>query len=425
MVTKSKDHRRRRAELLGMPVGTAEKHLRKSIIHELAKQLGKTQCCRCGLEVEEPDDLAIVHVQDWEEEPDLFWALTNVAFSHASCEAARSGMRQREKKQMSKVEVRVEDLNGKSLIGTKHEGDLYVAGNKGARYNVRVRNRTNQSILVVLTVDGRNVITGKPGDHHDSGHVIGPRGTWVFKGWRTSDDEVAAFRFGSKKGSYSSQMGSAENVGVIGVAVFEEDAPDPVIKTVKETTYIPYPVPTPVVSPFTYPTGPVWTTQTIGTSSSGIAPMGSTMDSFSVDAADMQFSSGGSAGTFGSSGPAVRTTSSVSTSSTSSTKTKSSGRRGRGRGRGRQRRNKGEQQLGTEFGEALSSSVRKITFNRATEDPCEVHVIRYDSMRALEERGIMVRPSRRKKEPQPFPENDGYCQPPGGVRRERGKRRYR
>ncbi len=35
-------------------------------------------------------------------------------------------------------------------------------------------------------------------------------------------DEVAAFRFGSVKNSYAGKKGDDRNVGVIGVAVFEE-----------------------------------------------------------------------------------------------------------------------------------------------------------------------------------------------------------
>jgi len=398
-----------------MPVGTAEKHLRKSIIHELALQLGKNQCCRCGLEVEEPDDLAIVHVQEWEEDPELFWALTNIAFSHAACEAARSGKRQREKKQMSKVEVRVEDPHGNPLLGARHEGDLYVAGKKGSRYQVRVRNKTNQSVLVVLTVDGRNVITGKPGDHNDAGQVLGPRDSWVFKGWRTSNEQVAAFEFGNKSGSYSAELGTPQNVGVIGCAVFEEERPEPVIKTVKETTYIPYPVATPY-QPYQPPN--IWWGTTIGTSSSGIAPMS--------DGA--QFSSGGG-GTYGSSGTTISVSNAVNTSSTTVSVTPASAPASGRRGAQKRTRKKGrqfDQRLGTEFGEALSSQVRTVTFTRATEDPCELWVIRYDSLGALRERGIMIRPSETRQEaPQAFPENEGYCQPPGGVRRPESKQRYR
>ena len=380
-MTKSKDTKRLKAEQLGMPMGTAEKHLRKDIIHELARQLGKNQCCRCGLEIEEPKDLAVVHVQDWEEDSDLFWDLTNIAFSHTACEAARSGKRQREKKQMRKIEVKVEDPHGKSLTGARHEGDLYVAGKKGSRYQIRVRNKTNQNVLVVLTVDGRNVISGEPGDHHDDGQVIGPRDSWVFKGWRTSNEEVAAFEFGNKSGSYSAQMGSPENVGIIGCAVFEEEVPEPVLMTVKGTVYLPYPVLTP--NPWTIQ--PHTITVALDSNSDG----GGTFSSSGVTISNVVHSG---------------TAASVEVVPTSAPVSEKDGRK---------RTRKNTQRLGTEFGETLNSQVRTVEFNRATEDPCEVWVIRYDSFDALRERGILVRPSEKHQEaPQAFPQNERYCQPP-------------
>lgn len=390
-----------------MPIGTAEKHLRKSIIHELAKQLGKGTCCRCNLEIEDPDDLAIIHVQDWEEKPDLFWALTNVAFSHASCEATRSGKRQREKK-MSKVEIKIEKPNGQPLAGSMHKGSLYVAGKKGERYQIKARNKTDNTVLVVLTVDGRNITTGEPGDHHDAGHVLQPKSSWTFKGWRTSDEEVAAFEFGSKAGSYSNQMGSPENVGVIGVAVFEEKEVGPIFKTVVHH----------YVNPGTFIINPPWPSQ---------PPWGvGDVDITCGNSTNITYggSVGGGSGLYGSSGGIGACSSNVSSSS-GLTLTSSDGSAGVQINPGKRQKHskksrQGEQRLGTGFGETLESQVEKIDFKRATDDPCEVYVIRYDSMGALRERGIMVRPSEKKQEaPQAFPENSGYCQPPPRTSKQR------
>jgi hypothetical protein len=392
--------------MLGMPVGTAEKHLRKSIIHELASQLGKNQCARCGQEIESPDDLAIIHVQDWENDVTQFWSLTNVAFSHVECEASRYGKRQREKKKMkSKVELKVLGSNGRSLPGTRHDGQLYVAGKRGKRYEIRIRNKTNKSVLVVLTVDGRNVTNGEPGDHHGPGHVLGPRSSFTFKGWRTSNDEVAAFEFGAKSKSYSAQMGTPENVGVIGVAVFEEEQPDPKIVTVKETTFLPYPVPT--ITPTPWYGGH---TEIVSTSNG--------VSSVSGPSWGGTLSNGNStgAGLFGSSGGVTTCSTTLSVDS----------HHGSG---GVQEvpasspvRGKSTQKLGTGWGETVTSKVRKVDFKRATDEPCEVHTIRYDSMKALMDSGIMRKPEKPQEAPQAFPENEGYCQPPGV--RKRDTRRY-
>lgn len=403
-MTKSKDTKRQRAELLGMPMGTADRKLRKAVIFELAQQTGKNTCCRCGSTIEEPDDLALVHVKDWED-PDEYWDLTNIAFSHASCQAARSGKRQKEKREMSRIEVRVEDPNGNPLPGVRHGGELYVAGKKNGRYQIRVRNKTGKRLLIITSVDGRSVHTGEPGGDDDSGHVLEPRETWVFKGWRTSNDEVAAFRFGKKKDSYSSQMGSPENVGVIGVAVFEEEEPEPIIRTVREYVPLPYVVPVqPVIRRWVEIGTPIWTTQTVP-NTGGSVTLTSTSDVSMDGIASVNCST-----TMG--GDPMPTSSEFSITNDSAPLSKKRSRK--------RSRKKGQisQELGTEFGEQVASSVVTVNFERASDAPCEVWTIRYDSMQALKAQGIMVqRPSQKpEKAPQAFPGRedwDGpYCKPP-------------
>jgi len=404
-----KDRKKRHQELLGMSMSTADKKLRKAIILEMARQLGKNVCLECGRPIEEPDDLAVKHVEDWEGDPDQFFDLTNIAFGHVTCGAGGHGKRQEEESEMI-VEVSVEDANGNRLPGVRHQGDIYVAGKRDKRYQVRVRNRTGARVLVVTTVDGRNVNTGEPGDHTGPGHVLGPHQSWVFTGWRTSDDRVAAFRLGSKGDAYSSQMGSSENVGVIGVAVFEERQPDPRIITVKEREYVPYPVPVPVPTrPWAWPhtwiggyVHPTTTSDTLFVGSSGIS---ATSDNCELNSSSFTVSS--------STVPVSR-----ELNSTSSNPAGSRSLRKRSRRKSRER-----QELGTEFGEQLVSSVVSCEFVRQSDEPCEVHAIRYDSRDALKRRGIRVdRPSRKPEDaPSPFPRNEGYCQPPPRRRAYKGR----
>ena len=47
------------------------------------------------------------------------------------------------------------------------------------------------------------------------------------EGFRTSLADVATFRFSSVDNSYAGKKGKARNVGVIAVALFEEQAPEP------------------------------------------------------------------------------------------------------------------------------------------------------------------------------------------------------
>jgi hypothetical protein len=119
--------------------------------------------------------------------------------------------------------VSLEDQDGVALPTFRQGGQGFVLGEPGARYNVRVENPTAERVEVVVTIDGRDAISGKVGDYvTQRGYVIEPWGSLVIEGFRRSLDEVAAFRFTDRSQSYSALRGTPENVGVIGVAVFPE-----------------------------------------------------------------------------------------------------------------------------------------------------------------------------------------------------------
>jgi hypothetical protein len=125
-------------------------------------------------------------------------------------------------------ELRIESPSGGALRTFQHRGELFALGAVGERYNLRVINHSAGRIEAVVSVDGRDVISGRPGDFRaERGYVIAPYGEVVIEGFRKSFSEVAAFRFSAPGDSYSSRMGSPENVGVIGLAVFTEAPPRP------------------------------------------------------------------------------------------------------------------------------------------------------------------------------------------------------
>jgi hypothetical protein len=98
----------------------------------------------------------------------------------------------------------------------------YVIGQAGERYSIALTNHTNHRFEIVATVDGLDVINGRPGSLDNRGYVLLPYASLDIDGFRQSQDEVAAFRFGRVADSYAAQTGSARNVGVIGVALFSE-----------------------------------------------------------------------------------------------------------------------------------------------------------------------------------------------------------
>jgi hypothetical protein len=95
------------------------------------------------------------------------------------------------------------------------------------RYIIRITNPTDRRVEAVVSVDGLDVIDGENGDLRKRGYIVPAYGETRIEGFRTSQADVATFRFSSVSGSYAGQKGKARNVGVIAVALFEEQAAPP------------------------------------------------------------------------------------------------------------------------------------------------------------------------------------------------------
>jgi hypothetical protein len=102
-----------------------------------------------------------------------------------------------------------------------------VLGALGQRYLLRVRNGSGRRVEVVVSVDGRDVIDGRPAAWQKRGYLVEPHSEVTIDGYRLSTESVAAFRFSSVPRSYASRMGDARDVGVIGAAIFPERAIHP------------------------------------------------------------------------------------------------------------------------------------------------------------------------------------------------------
>lgn len=125
----------------------------------------------------------------------------------------------------SLVQVDVYDrVDGAALPVYAKDGRNYVVGVPGHEYAVRIRNTTNGRVLVVTSVDGVNVISGDTAAPSQSGYVLDPWGSVEIGGWRKSLSRTAAFYFTDLGDSYAARTGRPQNVGVIGVAVFQERA---------------------------------------------------------------------------------------------------------------------------------------------------------------------------------------------------------
>ncbi len=120
------------------------------------------------------------------------------------------------------VAVTITDAQGSPLQGGEAGGRVYVVGQDGELYNIEVRNDSKFRLEIVASVDGLDVVDGRVASPEKRGYVLEPFSTIKIDGFRTSDQTVAAFRFGAVKDSYAARTSGDRNVGVIGIALFAE-----------------------------------------------------------------------------------------------------------------------------------------------------------------------------------------------------------
>lgn len=124
------------------------------------------------------------------------------------------------------VDIAVVDRDdGQWLPQYRHRGEIWLPGVPGHRYAIRMSNTSGERVLVVLSVDGVNAVSGEDADPAQTGYVLAPWQSTEISGWRKSLDDVAQFYFTDLPDSYAVRTGRPDNVGVIGIAVFRERQP--------------------------------------------------------------------------------------------------------------------------------------------------------------------------------------------------------
>ncbi len=125
------------------------------------------------------------------------------------------------------VSIGLQNDHGDYLPIANINGRIYVVGEAGRRYQIVLRNNGENRIEAVLSVDGLDVMDGRRASFKKRGYILRPHGRIAIDGFRQSMDKVAAFRFGSVRESYAHQKyHNSSNVGVIGIAVFDERGTD-------------------------------------------------------------------------------------------------------------------------------------------------------------------------------------------------------
>jgi hypothetical protein len=75
---------------LGQSFGSACGKLRRMMMFHMAQQLQQDQCMRCRKKIERFEDFTLDHKVDWQNnDPALFWDISNIGFSHAKCNRPR------------------------------------------------------------------------------------------------------------------------------------------------------------------------------------------------------------------------------------------------------------------------------------------------------------------------------------------------
>lgn len=252
-------------------------------------------------------------------------------------------------------------VRGRPVKFFKHNGEFYIEGRQGSKYELKVYNNTWNRVEVVASVDGMSVMEDGLAGPQNSGYLIPARSSIVIPGFRRNNSAVAEFKFGGKQDSYSNAMGEGtQNVGAIGFMFFKE-------KVV-----------------YRAPSLDSWN-NTISTGS------------ITVNSTDSMIFNSGSSGT-------LRHSSNNTAKGMISTADSF--------------------ELGTEWGDEIAHKVQEVQFIRETMHPDKIITVYYDSRRGLEARGIQVvqttvRPTYEK--PNPFPGyNESGCSAPPGWK---GKRR--
>ena len=243
-----------------------------------------------------------------------------------------------------------------------YRGVPYVAGQPGNRYAVRMVNRTGARVLVVLSVDGINAVSGETAAVNQTGYVLAPYSSAEITGWRKSMTEAAAFYFTSLADSYAARTDRPDNVGVIGAAIYRERVAPP--------------------EPRAY--APPWSSSSRESEASRDAARGA--------GSGLSDSRSAAAEAAPSTEDRARANAAPAPASPAAEK-----QRADAVGRLAQR----AERLGTGHGEREHAPITHTAFERAGNQPNEVVRVRYDSHANLVAMGVIRAPDR-PFEPQPF-----------------------
>ncbi|MFP6894992.1 MAG: hypothetical protein VCA38_00200 [Roseibacillus sp.] len=131
--------------------------------------------------------------------------------------------------------VRVEFLVAGSPLPreqSRRGGDAFVVVPRwGIEYEIQIQNcESRDRVLFVIGVDGLSVMNGRPASQQSGGYVLDPGETARIRGWRRSNQRVAAFTFTGSEDSYASRTGQSGHIGEISIWAIREKSVRPPVE---------------------------------------------------------------------------------------------------------------------------------------------------------------------------------------------------
>lgn len=121
-------------------------------------------------------------------------------------------------------------VNGVPLDQYLARGRRYVEAQRGAEYELRIRNPLGVRVAVALAVDGLNTIDARRSSAWNASKwVVGPYQTITIRGWQMSSARARHFYFTTEQDSYGAKIGQTANLGVISAVFFRERQPVTVV----------------------------------------------------------------------------------------------------------------------------------------------------------------------------------------------------
>jgi hypothetical protein len=264
-------------------------------------------------------------------------------------------------------------VNGRSVKEYTHQGMSFIEARDGTNYTIKLKNNLGQRVMVVVSVDGLDVVSGKNAAETDTGYIIDAYDSVEIKGYRISDNDSAAFVFTSKGKSYVQNVkGDARNCGVIGVRAFSEKV-NWVINSYGTTT-LGYTYPVSYTTTST--TAPLTSTTTLGNSATFVNSAVNAYNSYAVNLSTSNVKTGG----------VLRSMSTIGTTINAS-----------------------NFDTGTGWGQKQEDKITRVSFEKGI--LIGEMTIYYASKAALIEMGVDVSPKKQVGMPKAFGD---YCKPPKG-----------